>query len=88
METIIRWMSDVEYRESDVRYLRAMGRSADPVVTAPELAEMVDVTQQAAHARLEQMRERGLVKKKQVGARSVVWWLTTDGLEAYRDSND
>lgn len=81
-------MPDVDYRESDVKYLRAMAHSADPVVTAPELADIVGVTQQAAHSRLQEMEERGLVKRKKVGSRSVVWWLTTDGLEAYRESSD
>lgn len=81
-------MSGVDYRKSDVKYLRAIARSADPVVTAPELAEMVGVTQQAAHSRLQQMEERGLVKRKKVGSRSVVWWLTTDGLEAYKESTE
>lgn len=78
-------MTQVEYRESDVKYLCAMVEDADPVLTAPELAEKVGVSQQAAHSKLKDLRERGLVKSKAAGARSVVWWVTTDGREVYRE---
>lgn len=80
-------MSNVEYRESDVKYLHAMVEHADPVVTAPELAEKVDVSQQAAYDALSNMLDRGLVNKKQVGARAAVWWPTTAGREVYRETS-
>lgn len=79
-------MEKAGYRESDVRYIQAMATQPDPVLTAPELAELVGVTQQAAHDKLEAMRDRGLVRKKKVGAKAVVWWLTTDGLDVYRET--
>lgn len=79
-------MGDVEYRESDLKYIRAMVEHPDPVVTAPELAEKIDVTQQAAHSKLSDMLERGLVEKKQVGARAAVWWPTTDARRVYRQT--
>lgn len=79
-------MADNGYVESDVRYLRAIFNHPDPVVTAPELADEVGVTQQAAYDKLAAMRDRGLVKSKKAGARSVVWWLTTDGIDAYTDA--
>jgi len=62
-----------------------MATHPDPVMTAVELAEEVDVSQQAAYNRLADLEGRNLVKGKKVGARSKVWWLTTDGKEAYRE---
>jgi predicted transcriptional regulator len=79
-------MTAVEYRESDVKYIHSMVEHADPVVTAPELAERVGVTQQAAHEKLQSLRDRGLVNSKKVGSRAVVWWPTSDGLDVYRDT--
>lgn len=49
--------------------------SDDPVLTAVEVADELGITQQAAHARLVRAHERGEVKRKKTGARSVVWWL-------------
>ena len=79
-------MDDVDYRESDVKYLRALIENPDRVYTAVEVAELADVTQQAAHTHLGKMHERGLVGRKEVGSRAVVWWETSDGVKAYKDS--
>ena len=73
-------------RENDLMYLRAMLLHADPVVTAPELADEVGVTQQAAHKKLQSLENRGLVRSKPAGASAVVWWVTEDGRNAYSDS--
>lgn len=78
-------MGDVEFRESDERYILAMVKEPDPVITAIELSDKVGVTQQAAYNKLVDLRERGIVTSKKVGARSVVWWLTTDGLEIAKE---
>jgi len=78
-------MGGVEYRESDVRYIKAIATHPDPVVTAPEIAEAIDVSQQAAYDRLSNLESRGLVKSKQVGARARIWWLTTTGREVYAE---
>ncbi|MDQ2055961.1 MarR family transcriptional regulator [Halobellus sp. H-GB7] len=79
-------MADVDYKQSDVKYIREMILSPDPVVTAVELAEEVGVSQQAAHSKLEDLEERGLVESKAVGSRAVVWWLTVEGRRVYADS--
>lgn len=44
-----------------------------PVATASEIAEMLNVTRQAVHKRLEQLHERGEIRKYKPG-RSAVWW--------------
>jgi len=47
----------------------------DPVLTAVEVADLLGISQQAAHSRLTRANERGELKRKKTGARSVVWWL-------------
>jgi len=47
----------------------------EPVMTAVEVGEQLGVTQQAAHSKLQRAHERGVVEKKTVGARAVVWWI-------------
>jgi len=56
--------------------LRSLFENADePVLTAVEVAEELDVTQQAAHARLSKAHEDGWMQRKKVGSRAVVWWV-------------
>lgn len=47
----------------------------DPVVTAPELAETVDVSAETVRRHLSALHDRGFVERKTVGARAVVWWI-------------
>jgi len=49
--------------------------SDDPVLTAVEVAEQLEITQQAAHAKLTKANESGWVDRKKVGSRAVVWWV-------------
>lgn len=56
--------------------------SDDPVLTAVEVADELGITQQAAHARLARAHERGEIKRKKTGARSVVWWLPGQSLDS------
>lgn len=74
-----------DYKDSDVRYIRAIAQNPDPVVTAVEVADRIEVSQQAAHRKLEDMLERNLVRKKKVGSRAVIWWLTESGKDVYRE---
>lgn len=57
-------------------------KSGDPVLTAVEVADELGITQQAAHARLVRAHERGEIKRKKTGARSVVWWLPGQSLDS------
>lgn len=66
---------------SDEQVLREIALMADPVVTAPELAERLDITRQGANYRLGQLEEDGYVKSKKVGAHAIVYWLTEKGRE-------
>lgn len=69
--------------ENDYKYLNAVITHPDPAVTAVEIAEILEVSQQAAHKKLSELQERKMMKSKRTGSRSRVWWITTTGREAY-----
>lgn len=60
---------------SDEELMQLFRDTDDPVLTAVEVAGQLDITQQAAHARLTKAHERGEVDRKKTGSRSVVWWV-------------
>lgn len=66
---------------SDAEFLREMRLLPDPVVTAGEVSERVDMTRQGVNSRLDEMVDSGYVKRKEVGSRAVVYWLTDSGKE-------
>lgn len=59
---------------SDEELLAAIDRASGPVVTAGELADMLPIGRRAVRERLVDLQERGLVERKKVGGRAVVWW--------------
>lgn len=66
-------------RVTDSDVLEALREQSDPVATAGELAEVLDVSSETARRHLSELHEQGLVDRKTVGARAVVWWaLDTD----------
>ena len=75
-------------RDSDIKYLRALVVDPDPVSTATELADAADVTQQAAHSKLTNLQERGLVDSKKIGGAARAWWITKAGKMAYSEAVD
>lgn len=64
---------------SDAQILKTMALHPDPVVTAGELADKLDMTNSGMNKRLDQLVDGGFVEAKQVGARAVIYWLTADG---------
>jgi len=65
--------------------LKAIALSPDPVVTAPELAGQIEeYGEDGVRHRLKELRDRGLVNSRDVGARATVWWITPDGRAAIR----
>lgn len=60
-------------KATEAEILNVIRKSDDPVVTTSEVAEGVDVTRQAALYRLDNLKERGILEKKEVGA-SVVFY--------------
>lgn len=63
---------------SDEDILTAIDHVSGPVATAAELADVLPIGRRAIRERLLDLTERGEVDRKTVGARSVVWWRTTD----------
>lgn len=54
---------------------------ADPVVTAPELADELNISPQAVNKRLNTLEDSKYLKSKKVGAAAKVYWLTDAGEE-------
>ncbi|WP_245697889.1 hypothetical protein [Haloplanus vescus] len=59
---------------SDEEILDVFKRSDDPILTASEVSDALNMGRRGMLARLESLEERGLLKSKKVGGRSVVWW--------------
>lgn len=65
----------------DAEILREVALAPDPIVTAPELAERLEMTRQGVNHRLDQLVEKGYLEEREVGSRAVVYWLTDEGRE-------
>ena len=63
---------------SDEHILRAIVQHHEPVATASDVAEAVDMTSQGVNKRLKQLSKDGRLTRKQVGARAVIYWLTEE----------
>jgi predicted ArsR family transcriptional regulator len=61
-------------RVTDSDVLEALREQPDPVATAGELAEALNVSSETARRHLSELHEQELVDRKTVGARAVVWW--------------
>lgn len=67
-------------KHSDTEVLELFIASSDPFLFTTEVAEMLDMTQQGAHARLSSLTEKGYIRsKKTENARG--WWITHAGRE-------
>lgn len=54
--------------------LAALRAHTEPVATAGDLTETLDVSAETVRRHLTTLQERGDVARKEVGARAVVWW--------------
>ncbi|MDS0295354.1 HTH domain-containing protein [Halogeometricum luteum] len=57
--------------------LKILEESSDPVMTAKEIADELEVSRDTVGRKLAQLAEKGEVEQKKVGARAVVWWTKT-----------
>ncbi len=62
-------------RVSDEEILKIFRQSADPVLTASEVATEIPIKRRSVYDRLVQLEEEGLLESKKVGGRTTVWWL-------------
>lgn len=70
-------MSDGPGRKPDVsdeEILNVFERTNDPILTASEIGEEIEMGRRGVLSRLENLEERGVLESKKVGGRSVVWW--------------
>lgn len=59
---------------SDKDILEVFTSSTDPVLTATEVADPLSIGRRGILTRLENLESQGLLRSKDVGARSTVWW--------------
>jgi Fe2+ or Zn2+ uptake regulation protein len=60
---------------SDSDIVEHIKEHQDPAVTTKEICAKVDIGKAGTYSRLEQLKEDGVVVKKDVGSRAVVWWV-------------
>lgn len=60
---------------SDQEILEVIKSSTDPVLTTREVAESIDMTRRGTLPRLQDLHDRGFVKRKKVGKSGLVWWI-------------
>lgn len=71
----------------DEDILRQFRDAEAPFLFTTELAELIDMSQQGAYNRLQELEEAGYLKSKSMSPKSSrAWWLTTAGHELLRDS--
>ena len=67
-----------QYSYDDLDYeavLEFIRRHPDPVLTASEVADAFDISNQAANRRLRKLHHRGDLHRKKVGGSAVIYWL-------------
>ena len=52
----------------------------EPVKTAKEVGQEIGFSSETARQKLLELRDRGVVKRKKVGAGAVVWWLVDESV--------
>lgn len=63
---------------TDEEILQIFADNSDPALTTSEVAEKLQMSQQGAYSRLEDLVDRGLIDTKMFG-QGRGWWLTDDG---------
>ncbi|ELZ39331.1 hypothetical protein C471_08435 [Halorubrum saccharovorum DSM 1137] len=63
--------------------LRVFLKSPDPAFIAPEIADEVGHTTDGVRRRMNALVDQGLLAKKKTGERSVLYWITEEGVHHY-----
>lgn len=71
---------------SDAEILRAIALVPDPVVTAGDLVDALDMTRQGVYSRLNNLEDDGYLRSKKVGGAARVYWLTHAGRKLAADA--
>lgn len=81
-------MSGRPKKVEDVEILRQIKLTPGPVATSPEMTKELDMSSTGVNSRLRELVDDGLVKKQNVGANAVVYWLSDDGEEYLAKNGD
>lgn len=63
---------------SDKEILSIFADAADPVLSAPEVADQLSIGEQGTYQRLRELEEKGALDSKKI-ARGRAWWITGRG---------
>ncbi len=66
-----------------ISILREFIISSDPAFVPSEIAESLDVTTEGARYQMNKLVESGYLDKKKPGKRTVMYWITDEGLRYY-----
>lgn len=66
---------------TDDELLQTFLAATDPVLTTSEVATKTSLSQRAVFDRLKELSERGILERKEVGARGAVWWIALSQIE-------
>lgn len=61
---------------------RIVALHPEPVVTASDVHEAMNMTRRGAQERMKRLVEDGYLKSKKVGSSAIVFWLTDKGKDA------
>lgn len=69
-------------RVSDDELMDTIGeltkRNTNIVATTQEIADELPIQKRSVYDRLNKLHDEGRIRKKKVGAKGVVWWLTLE----------
>jgi len=74
---------DPQIRELAI--LREFVLSPDPAFVPKEIADALDVTTEGARHQMQRLVDRGLLKRKKPGQRTVLYWISEDGKQYYAE---
>lgn len=68
---------------SAVDIIEIFALSTDPAFVPAEVADELDVTSEGARHQMNNLVEKGYLKRKKPGSRTVMYWVTDEGIEYY-----
>lgn len=68
---------------SDIEILRVFLSETDPAYVPSEIGDRLGVTAEGARHQMERLVDRGLLGKKKPGERTVLYWITPEGVDYF-----
>ena len=54
----------------------AVRNGPEPASTTTDVAEAFDISTEGARRKLTELHEQGRIKKRKIGARAIIWWVS------------